>query len=459
MAKATSQYVCQSCGVVSAKWSGRCESCGTWNSLVEERIQAVMPGGLKGGGKGHRLKMTQLSANLSPIKRLKTGDGELDRVTGGGFVPGSALLIGGDPGIGKSTLLLQTLANLAHAGRKVAYISGEESVAQVQLRAARMGQADAPVDLAASTSVRDAMATFDDGDAPDVLVIDSIQTLYLDNLDSAPGTVGQVRGASQELIRLAKRRGIVLLLVGHVTKEGTIAGPKVVEHMVDAVLHFEGDRNHQYRLLRALKNRFGPSDEIGVYEMVQSGLSPVLNPSALFLSDRNEAVPGTTTFAGMEGTRPLLIEIQALVSSTTLATPRRAVVGWDSQRLAMILAVLDARCGLSIGGKDVYLSIVGGMRISEPAADLAVAAAILSSLSGKTVPHMQVSFGEIGLSGEVRSVANASARLREAAKLGFEAAISGPISGDLGQEASTLAHKELRHIRELVANFAMPSDA
>ena len=332
-------------------------------------------------------------------------------------------------------------------------------MAQVQLRAARMGHADAPVDLAASTSVRDAVATFDGADAPDVLVIDSIQTLYLDNLDSAPGTVGQVRGASQELIRLAKRRGIVLLLVGHVTKEGTIAGPKVVEHMVDAVLHFEGDRNHQYRLLRALKNRFGPSDEIGVYEMVQSGLNPVLNPSALFLSDREEAVPGTATFAGMEGTRPLLIEIQALVSPTTLATPRRAVVGWDSQRLAMILAVLDARCGLSIGGKDVYLSIVGGMRISEPAADLAVAAAILSSLSGKIVPEKQVLFGEIGLSGEVRSVAGAPARLREAAKLGFSSAISGPIRGDLGPEAEALKHKELSHIRDLVAGFAIPDEA
>lgn len=458
MAKPSRQYVCQSCGTVSSRWSGKCESCGTWNSLVEEAVQAPTPGGLKGNAKGRHLNLTQLSADLKPVERIASGDPELDRVTGGGLVPGSAILIGGDPGIGKSTLLLQTLANLARTGRKVAYISGEESIAQVQLRAARMGHADAPVDLAASTSVRDAVATFDQADAPDVLVIDSIQTLYLDNLESAPGTVGQVRGASQELIRLAKRRGIVLLLVGHVTKEGTIAGPKVVEHMVDAVLHFEGDRDHQYRLLRALKNRFGPSDEIGVYEMVQAGLTPVANPSALFLTDRQEAVPGTAIFAGMEGTRPLLVEIQALVSTSSLATPRRAVVGWDSQRLAMILAVLDARCGLSIGGKDVYLSVVGGMRISEPAADLAVAAAILSSLSGAPIPDKQVLFGEIGLSGEVRSVANAPARLREAAKLGFQSAISGPVSGDLGDEASGLKHRQLDHMRDLLGLFAVPDE-
>ena len=426
--------------------------------MVEEAIEKAVPGGLKGSAKGRQLALTQLCADLKPIARITSGDAELDRVTGGGFVPGSALLIGGDPGIGKSTLLLQTLANLARAGHKVAYISGEESVAQIQLRAARMGHSDARVDLAASTSVRDAIATFDQSDAPEVLVIDSIQTLYLDNLDSAPGTVGQVRGASQELIRLAKRRGLVLLLVGHVTKEGSIAGPKVVEHMVDAVLHFEGDRNHQYRLLRALKNRFGPSDEIGVYEMVHAGLEPVANPSALFLSEREESVPGTAIFAAMEGTRPLLIEIQALVSPSPLATPRRAVVGWDGQRLAMILAVLDARCGLNISGKDVYLNVVGGMRISEPAADLAVAAAILSSLSNSPVRDKQVLFGEIGLSGEVRSVANAPARLREAAKLGFQSALSGPISGDLSPETADLEHQALNHIRDLLQCFAMPLD-
>ena len=321
----------------------------------------------------------------------------------------------------------------------------------------RMGHAQAPVDLAASTSVRDVLQTFDQGETPEVLVIDSIQTLYLDNLDSPPGTVSQVRGASQELIRLAKRRGLVLLLVGHVTKEGAIAGPKVVEHMVDAVLHFEGDRNHQYRLLRALKNRFGPSDEIGVYEMVQAGLRPVANPSALFLSDREEAVAGTATFAGMEGTRPILVELQALVSPSPLATPRRSVVGWDSQRLAMILAVLDARCGLSICGKDVYLSVVGGIRVQEPAADLAVAAAILSSLTNTPIPDKQVLFGEIGLSGEIRSVANAPARLREAAKLGFQSAISGPVQSDAESETSSLKHRNLSHISDLLSHFAVSS--
>lgn len=454
--KTNTQYACQSCGTVTARWSGRCDSCGTWNSLVEELAQAPTPGGLKGGARGKALGLTQLSADLKPLQRLTTGDAEFDRVTGGGLVPGSAVLIGGDPGIGKSTLLLQTLANVARQGRRVVYITGEESIAQVQLRAARMHQADAPVALAASTCVRDVLATFDQSDAPEILVIDSIQTLYLDNLESPPGTISQVRGASQELIRLAKRRGLVVVLVGHVTKEGTIAGPKVVEHMVDAVLHFEGDRNHQYRLLRALKNRFGPCDEIGVYEMVQAGLTPVANPSALFLSEREEAVTGTATFAGMEGTRPLLVELQALVSSSCLATPRRSVVGWDSQRLSMILAVLDARCGLNITGKDVYLSVVGGLRINEPAADLAVAAAILSSLSGKPVPEKQVLFGEIGLSGEVRAVANAPARLKEADKLGFTSAMSGPVQGD--SEAGGLAHRNLSHIRELLAYFAVPSD-
>ena len=458
--KSHKSYVCQSCGSVSARWSGRCDQCGTWNSLVEEIVHPRTPGGLKGSAKGNSLKLTHLAADLKPVQRILTDDSEFDRVTGGGLVPGSAVLIGGDPGIGKSTLLLQTLASLANAGYRVAYITGEESIAQVQLRAARMGHTTAPVALAASTSVRDVLTTFDHAEAPEVLVIDSIQTLYLDNLDSPPGTIGQVRGASQELIRLAKRRGLAVLLVGHVTKEGAIAGPKVVEHMVDAVLHFEGDRHHHYRLLRALKNRFGPSDEIGVYEMAQAGLHPVANPSALFLSERNEAVSGTATFAGIEGTRPLLIELQALVSPSPLATPRRSVVGWDSQRLAMILAVLDARCGLGFGGKDVYLSVVGGIRIHEPAADLAVAAAILSSLCDKPIPHGQIYFGEIGLSGEIRSVSNSAARLREAHKLGFKTALSGPIQGDTnahGENEAVFNHQNLNHIRDLSPSFTFPS--
>ncbi len=452
MARTSSQFICQSCGAVSARWSGKCESCGAWNSIVEEVAQETTPGGLRGKLKGKKLSVTKLSSDLKPIERIRTGDEEFDRVTGGGLVPGSAVLIGGDPGIGKSTLLLQTLANLAQNGHKVSYVTGEESVAQVQLRAVRMNCSEAPVTLAASTSVRDVIETFDHNDPPEVLVIDSIQTLYLDNLDSPPGTVSQVRGASQELIRLAKRRGLVLLLVGHVTKEGTIAGPKVVEHMVDTVLHFEGDRNHQYRLLRALKNRFGPSEEIGVYEMAQSGLEPVTNPSALFLSDRHTLVPGTAIFAGIEGTRPLLVEIQALVTPSPLGTPRRSVVGWDSQRLAMILAVLDSRCNLQIGAKDVYLSVVGGLRVSEPAADLAVAAAILSSISDTPLLNDQVLFGEIGLSGEIRSVANSNARLKEAAKLGFKMAISGPTKAD--EKEVLQNHAQLSHIRDLLAHVS-----
>ena len=305
---------------------------------------------------------------------------ELDRVTGGGFVRGSVLLMAGDPGIGKSTLLIQAAAALAQTGHRAVYISGEEAVAQVRLRAERLGLAKAPVELAAETSVEDIIATLSQGKTPRLIIIDSIQTMWTDAVESAPGTVTQVRGSAQALIRFAKRSGAAVILVGHVTKDGQIAGPRVVEHMVDAVLSFEGEGSHQFRILRAVKNRFGPTDEIGVFEMTGAGLREVPNPSELFLSERDLGSPGTVVFAGIEGTRPLLVEIQALVAPTSLGTPRRSVVGWDSSRLSMVLAVLEAHCGVKLGGHDVYLNVAGGLRINEPAADLAAAAALVSSL-------------------------------------------------------------------------------
>ena len=422
MATAESVYVCASCGASQRKWSGRCAACGDWNSIAEEAVATPLPKGLDGRA-GRKLRIVALdSAEDAAVARLECGLGEFDRVAGGGLVPGSAVLLGGDPGIGKSTILLQAVARLAQAGLSALYVSGEESTSQVAMRAKRLGLSGAPVAVAAATSVRDIAASLDIADAPAVAVIDSIQTMYLDNLESAPGTVSQVRASAQELIRIAKRRGIALLLVGHVTKDGQIAGPRVLEHMVDTVLYFEGDRGHRFRILRAVKNRFGPTDEIGVFEMSDSGLREVANPSALFLTNREQPVSGTAVFAGLEGTRPMLVEIQALVTPSPLGTPRRTVVGWDSNRLNMILAVLDARCGLNLAGNDVYLNVAGGLRIAEPAADLAVAAALLSSLSDLPNRVDAVFFGEISLSGEVRPVSQAELRLKEAAKLGFAAA-------------------------------------
>src|SRR5438874_1113264 len=435
MPKPQARYACQQCGAVAPKWTGRCEACGAWNSLVEEVPRSGPPKGLARQSSrrgGPAIDFVALRGETAGPPRRQTGIAELDRVCGGGLVPGSTILVGGDPGIGKSTLLLQAAAALAAHGGTAAYITGEEAIDQIRLRAERLGVADRPVGLAAASSVRDIVESLDSAEAPDLVVIDSIQTMYLDTLDSAPGTVSQVRGAAQELIGLAKRRGFVVVLVGHVTKEGLIAGPRVLEHMVDTVLYFEGERGHQFRILRAVKNRFGATDEIGVFEMSDRGLVEVPNPSALFLADRSGAdldsdepgapIAGAAVFAGIEGTRPVLVEIQALVAPSLLGTPRRAVVGWDSTRLAMITAVLDARCGLSVGANDIYLNVAGGLRIVEPAADLAVAAALISALNETPVPAETVVFGEIGLSGRVRPVAHAEARLKEAAKLGFSEA-------------------------------------
>ena len=435
MARKGPSFVCQNCGAVYTRWTGKCDACGEWNTIVEEGAEALqsMPG--KPPRKGRQFALEPLTGSAPEAPRLSSGIAELDRVTGGGFVRGSVLLLGGDPGIGKSTLLIQATAALARGGHRVVYISGEEAIAQVRLRAERLGLTDAPVELAAETSVEDIIATLSHGAVPRLLVIDSIQTMWTQTVEAAPGTVTQVRGSAGELIRFAKRTGAAVILVGHVTKDGQIAGPRVVEHMVDAVMSFEGEGSQQFRILRAIKNRFGPTDEIGVFEMTGTGLREVANPSELFLSERELGSPGTAVFAGIEGTRPLLVEMQALVAPTTLGTPRRAVVGWDQNRLSMVLAVLEAHCGVRLSGHDVYLNVAGGLRIQEPAADVAAAAALVSSLARAPLPADAVYFGEVSLSGAVRPVAQTPARLKEAQKLGFARAIMPEAVRGEGQEA------------------------
>ncbi len=471
MAKRTSRFVCQTCGAVSARWTGRCDGCGEWNTIVEEIDGGGGVGGAPAGHavsarRGRVVPLVALSGEAREAPRIVTGIGELDRVTGGGFVRGSALLVGGDPGIGKSTLLIQAAAVMARAGHSVVYVSGEESIGQVRLRAERLGLADAPVALAAETSVEDILATLSNGPAPAFVVIDSIQTLWTELAESAPGTVTQVRTAAQALVRWAKASGATVVLVGHVTKDGQIAGPRVVEHMVDAVLYFEGDGARQFRVLRSVKNRFGATDEIGVFEMTGRGLGEVTNPSELFLGERDGRSPGTAVFAGMEGSRPLLIEVQALVVPTSLGTARRAVVGWDGNRLSMILAVLEARCGVRLGAHDVHLAVAGGLKIGEPAADLAVAAALISSLTGVPLPPESVFFGEIGLTGAVRPVARAEARLKEAERLGFGRAAMpagnlGDATGGRGTAAvgrsDGLTLFEIEQLSDLVARIAAGS--
>ncbi len=419
------QFVCQSCGSIYLKWQGKCDSCGGWNTIVEE---AVSGGGFSNFNSkktnGNEIDFVSLSGPQEHLDRLSTGINELDRVCGGGLVAGSVILVGGDPGIGKSTLLLQTCAKIAclPTSPEVYYISGEEAIDQVRIRAKRLELEKSPVKLAACTEIKDIITTLDKSKAS-VVIIDSIQTMYLDEIESTPGSVAQVRACTYELIKLAKSKGFTLFLVGHVTKQGEIAGPRVLEHMVDTVLYFEGERGHHFRILRSVKNRYGATDEIGVFEMQDKGLVEVLNPSALFLAERQGNISGSCVFAGIEGSRPVLVEIQALVSPSGYSSPKRAVVGWDSNRLAMILAVLEARCGMNLSSQDVYLNIAGGLRISEPAADLAVALAVISSLTNKPLPADMVIFGEIGLSGEIRGVSQPSLRLKEAKKLGFNSAI------------------------------------
>ena len=426
MARASTRYVCRACGSASPKWAGQCADCGEWNSLGEEPASVVTPFAAKQslGGGGRRIEIAGLDRDTVLPLRVSTGIAELDRALGGGLVEGSAVLIGGDPGIGKSTLMLQAAARMAQAGRAVAYITGEEAADQVRLRARRLGLGRAPVALAAATSVRDIVTTLSASPPPACVIIDSIQTMHADTLDGAPGTVSQVRASAQELVRYAKGSGAAVVLVGHVTKDGQLAGPRVLEHMVDTVLYFEGERSHQYRILRAVKNRFGATDEIGVFAMGADGLAEVANPSALFLTARDAPVSGSVVFPALEGTRPVLVELQALVVRLASgATPRRAVVGWDGGRLAQLLAVLDARCGMSFGACEVYLNVAGGLRVTDPAADLAVAAALVSALTDVALPVDTVALGEVALSGEIRPAGHAGLRLKEAAKLGFRHAL------------------------------------
>ena len=454
MAKSKTQFVCQNCGSSFPRWSGKCDGCGEWNTLVEEVPSAgIGAAASRKLGKGHPVKLESLGGDTEEAPRIASQIVELDRVTGGGFVRGSAILVGGDPGIGKSTLLMQAAAALAKQGHRVVYVSGEEAVAQVRLRARRLDAVEANVGLAAETSVENILATLDESDTPSLVVIDSIQTLWTDTADSAPGTVTQVRNSAQALIRYAKHTGACVVLVGHVTKDGQIAGPRVVEHMVDAVLYFEGDGGHHFRILRTVKNRFGPTDEIGVFEMGDAGLREVSNPSELFLGERNENAPGAAVFAGMEGTRPVLVEIQALVVPSSLGTPRRAVVGWDSSRLSMVLAVLEAHCGVKLGNHDVYLNVAGGYRIIEPAADMAVAAALISSLCGKALPVKSVFFGEVGLSGSTRPVSQSAQRLKEADKLGFLEAYV-PAGGTDEAKSVTIDKTEISELAELAGKIA-----
>ncbi len=457
MAKQSPRFVCQACGALTTKWVGKCEACAEWNTILEESADPRPSGPRKAPG---RLAVVGLDGGVEPPPRLLTGIGELDRVLGGGLVAASAVMVGGDPGIGKSTLMLQAAARLSFSGRRVLYVSGEESVEQIRLRARRLGLEQAGLGLAASINVRDIGAALESDKGLALAVVDSVQTMWLDTIDSAPGTVAQVRASGFELIRLAKQVGFALILVGHVTKEGALAGPRVLEHMVDAVLHFEGDRGHQFRILRGVKNRFGATDEIGVFEMTDRGLDEVANPSALFLAERRGNIAGSAVFAGLEGTRPVLLEIQALLAPNAGGSPRRAVVGWDAARLSMLLAVLETRCGIRLSASDVFLNVAGGLRVIEPAADLAVAAALVSAATNVPTDPGAVYFGEVGLSGEVRQVAQAEARVKEAAKLGFERVVlpKRVARGGRGLVGEGLRLEEIGHLADLVEDFAANKD-
>ena len=415
--KSNKQYICQSCGSIYMKWTGKCEHCFEWNSLIEESNSK--PSGPLSKSKGQIISFETLNSDLINYQRLKTNIEEMDRVTGGGFVSGSVTLIGGDPGIGKSTLLLQIVGSLSKMDENCLYISGEESISQIKMRADRLGIKDKQIQFASVTNAADIAATISTMKKRCVLIIDSIQTMYLPQIDSSPGTVSQVRASTNELIIATKKSNSILILIGHVTKDGSIAGPRILEHMVDTVLYFEGENHFQYRILRSIKNRFGPTNEIGVFEMLSNGLKQIVNPSELFLSDRQKDVSGSAIFAGLEGTRPILIEVQALVTPSTLPSPRRTIVGWDIARLSMLSAVLESRCKIHLSNMDIFLNIAGGIKIYEPAADLAVAAAIISSVKNIPLSFSSVYFGEVGLSGEIRKVPQPELRIKEAYKLGF----------------------------------------
>ncbi len=468
MTKKKSAYSCQACGAVHFKWSGKCSDCGEWNSLVEEfeeggansHFSRITIDKKSSKNSNNKLDLIALDGEAQDFLRIKTTINELDRVLGGGLVQGSVILIGGDPGIGKSTLLIQTADALAKHNNHIIYISGEESVDQVRLRAKRLGISQAGIQLAATTNVSDIINSIKpDKNCPTIVIIDSIQTMFLEELSSAPGTVSQVRAAAGELTIFAKKNNITLLIVSHVTKDGQIAGPKVLEHMVDTVLYFEGEKDLHFRILRAIKNRFGAAGEIGVFEMNDIGLSEVNNPSELFLASYDRDTSGTAVFAGIEGSRPILVEVQALVSPSYMPTPRRAVVGWDLNRLAMVIAVLGSRFGLNLFDKEVYLNIVGGIEINETAADLAIACALISAARDIAIASSTIAIGEIGLTGEVRMINNLEARLKEAARLGFKNCII-PKANEKNKNFAALKKslpdlnlKTVAHIRDLAQLF------
>jgi len=423
MAKVKTKFFCTDCGYESPKWYGKCPGCGAWNSMVEETEKVVKTQGISSGifhTKEKPLPIINIESGKEP--RILTGIGELNRVLGGGIVPGSLVLVGGDPGIGKSTLLLQTSNEMANSGRKVLYVSGEESVRQTKLRAERLGALSPNLYVMCESSI-DGIEEAIDEVKPDFLVIDSIQTVYMPEVTSAPGSVSQVRECTARFMRVAKGQGIATVLVGHVTKEGAIAGPRMLEHMVDCVLYFEGERHHSYRLLRAVKNRFGSTNEMGIFEMNEAGLEEVLNPSELFLSERPLGVAGSTVVASMEGTRPMLVELQALVASTLFPSPRRMATGVDHNRMNLIIAVLEKRMGMFLQNQDAYVNLAGGVKLDEPAVDLAIAVSIASSFRDVPTKPYDVLFGEVGLTGEVRAVSRVEQRVKEAAKLGFKRVI------------------------------------
>lgn len=444
------RYVCGSCGAAASKWSGQCSACGVWNEMREE---VVRPGSGKAGlRRAEEFALSDMRAWEKDPDRLMTGIGEFDRACGGGLVAGSLLLIAGDPGIGKSTLMLQTASHLRRSGKNCAYISGEESVSQIRLRARRLGLEDVDLPLAAATHLEAILATLESANV-EVVILDSIQTMWLRGVDAAAGSLLQMRSCVQSMLEFAKRTNAVILLVGHITKDGQIAGPKAIEHMVDVVMYFEGERGHSFRILRVLKNRHGAIDEIGVFTMEPHGLIEVSNPSAFFLGDmgeNDEDAYGVAAFATIEGRRPLLTQVQALVARSSLATPRRATVGCNAARLAMILAVMDTHCSVSLHAHDIYLNIAGGLQIGEPAMDLAMAAALFSSLRRTPLPSEWVFFGEISLSGGVRPIPRAQARIKEAEKLGFSDAVI-PARAEIPKESSGLRIHRIAHLRELGA--------
>ncbi len=413
-------YCCQTCGYQTPKWMGRCPDCGTWDSIVEERLAVRSSGGAHRSPAGPlSIPVAIDSIELEAENRLLTDIHEFDRVLGGGLVPGTLVLIGGDPGIGKSTLMLQALYGLANQGHKVLYVSGEESIQQIRLRSRRLNTAASELMVVSEVEI-DAILRMVQDAPPRVLVIDSIQTMYSPELASAPGSVSQVRESTVRLMLMAKKTGIPTLLVGHVTKDGAIAGPKLLEHMVDTVLYFEGDRNHIFRILRAVKNRFGSTNEIGVFEMKDQGLDEVANPSAVFLSERPANAPGSAVTASMEGTRPILVELQALASSTSFGTPRRTILGLDANRVALLAAVMEKQLGMHLMGYDIFMNVAGGVRVIEPAVDMAIVSAIASSFLDKPVADGTVVLGEVGLTGEVRAIGQVDSRVAEIKKMGFK---------------------------------------